>query len=516
MKFPKKIAAFLIIAAMALPGCAMRESITQVETKAKDLLQKREEAKSTLEPFSEVKAPYIDTFSASLSGGQGYLKGRKITLRENNAYLANIGDRIAQATGIIVRYSPDLSKRKDIINTSMNVRHSGSLTELLDKIAGYYNINWEYQKDTNTVVFYYLQTKTYSMPIHLADLKIDTEITNKTDSEDNVGSNMSGTGGGATGETEQTIQTEAEYKAWDEFLDNIEAMITKDGSVVVSKGAGTVSVTESPLVLRRIDAYMAEMQKKLSRQLSFNIKVYNVTAGSSWNVGAGIQGLFNDGYTSLTFGGGNFNAVVLPGVGRNLGGVDPFHGNWKGSSLDVNAMMGVKRASLVDTMSGLTQNNQPMPLQALRRTGYLAKVSTTMNNDQSETSLEPGQVVTGTSLLITPHIQPDDTVNLEYQMTYSVLNEMNEFESNDSKIVAPDVSSRSFMQRFQCKVNSTVILAGYAQERNSEDNGAGILFFNFGTDADGDTREFIVIVIEVTDATLPSYVKDSATFTYAQ
>lgn len=512
MKFATRLL-FLALALMLAAGCAMRKDITETQEKTEHLMDLRTKQVSTLEPFSEVRSSYIDAFATSLSGGHGHLKGKKITLRENNAYLANLGDRIAQATGVVVRYSPDLSKRKDIVNTSMNVRHSGELAQLLDKMAAYYNISWEYQQDTNTIVFYYLKTKTYSLPVHLSNLSIETTITNKSDSEDSNASSGATTGG-TTGESEQTVETDADYQAWDEFLDNVEAMITRDGSVVVSKGAGTITVTESPLVLRRIDQYMSEMQKKLSRQLSFNIRIYNVTAGDNWNVSAGIQGRFNDGYTSIAFGDGNFNAVVLPGVGHFGDSADAFHRNWKGSSFNVGAMRGVDRSSLVETLSGITQNNQPMPLQALRRTGYLAKVSTTLSNDQSETSLEPGQVVTGTSVLVIPHIQPDDTVNMEYQMTYSILNDMAVFTSGDNQISAPDVFSRSFMQRFQARVNSTVILAGYASDYNSERNEAGILNFRIGTGDNGDSKEYIVIVIEISDATIPTYVKDGGSFTY--
>lgn len=499
---------FFLVAAV-VSGCAVRKDVTKnIETTDK-LMEQRTHFKSGLEAFSEVKGSYIDAFSTSLAGGHGYLKGKKITLRENGAYLADLGDRIASATGVIVRYSPDLSKRRDIINTTMNVRHSGELAGLLDKIAGYYNINWEYDKANNTVVFYYLKTKTYSVPAYLADLTIETTITNKSDTEDD---NASGGGGGSTGENEQTIETDGEYAAWDELLDNVKAMITSDGSVVVSRGSGTITVTESPLILSRIDKYMAELQNKMSRQLSFNIKIYNVRAQDGWNVGASLQGFFNDGYTSMVIGGlpdtaiaggafGGFTATVLAPKDKNP---DIFHKNWQGSNAVVTALKDKARMTLVSEASGITQNNQPLPLQALSRQSYVASQSTTMSNDQSETSIEPGQIVYGTSILVTPHIQPDDTVNLEYNMTYSTLDGLDTFQTPDGSaaVQLPSTSSRTIMQRFQAKTNSTVVIAGYRQTSAGDNSSGGFLGFGVGST---DDKEYMVIVIDIVDATLPAY-----------
>lgn len=500
MKFFGKILPALLLALIILPGCAVRKDITQIADKVASDMEKRQAYRAGLKPFEEVNAPYISGYTQSMSSGHAYLKGKKITIREQGAYLADLGDKIASATGTVVRYSPDLAKRRDVVNTTMNVRFSGDLKELLDKIAGYYNIHWEYQKDTGTIVFYYMKTKTYTIPAHLSDLSVETELTNKSSStSDSSGATI----GGASGESEQTVETKADYKAWDEFLRNIQAMISKDGSVVVSRGAGTITVTESPLVLKEIDDYIQGIANKLSRQVSINVRVYNYRTQDEVDFGASIKGAFNDGYTSLAFGnpiamsGGGFTATVLENT--NI-----FNKNWAGSEGFLSALKTKGRMSLQTTASGITQNNQPMPVQALRRTGYLASMSTTLNGDNSETSLVPGQVVSGMSILITPHIQPDDIINLEYNMSYSVLDSIDEVSTPDGRamIQTPTVSSRSIMQRFQIRTNSTIIIAGYASDLKGDDSGIHILGLNINTK---DDKEYVIIIIDVNDATLPTY-----------
>lgn len=500
MKFATKIIPILLAVVLALPGCGFRKDITKFGEQAEKNMLARQNYKSGLKPFEEINAPYVAGYTKSLANGHEYLKGKKITIREQGAYLADLGDKIASATGTVVRYSPDLAKRKDVVDTTMNVRFSGDLKQLLDKIAGYYNINWEYQRDDGTIVFFYMKTKTYTVPLHLADLTMSSEITNESDTQDTESDSASSTGS-ASGQSEQTVRTQAAYKGWDDFVNNIKAMITSDGSVVVSRGAGTVTVTESPLVLARIDEYMKSMINKLSRQVSLNVRVYNFRTTDEFNFGASMKGLFNDSYTSLafggpiTFGGGNeFVAQILQSP----------NGNWDGTQFFLDTLKQKGRVALQTTASGITQNNQPLPVQALRRTGYLAKMSTTMNDNSNQTSLEPGQVVSGMSIMITPHIQPDDIVNLEYNMSYSVLDSIDRVETPDgtAMIQTPTISSRSILQRFQVRTNSTIIIAGYASDLKGDDSGFKILGFSLGTN---DDKEYVIIIIDVNDATIPQY-----------
>lgn len=500
-KNPKNLSVFLalLIFAICVAGCGFRKDITDFEKKVESNMQARENYKSGLKAFEEINAPYVAGYTKSMASGHEYLKGRKITIRENGAYLADLGDKVSSATGTIVRYSPDLAKRRDVVDTTMNVRYSGDLKQLLDKIAGYFNISWEFQKDSNTIVFYYMKTKTYTVPLHLSDLEVTSSISNSSDSEDS-NSETGTTTGGTSSESEQTVTTTATTKSWNEILDNVKAMITDDGSVVVSRASGTITVTESPLILARIDQYINSLVNKMSRQVSINVRVYNYRTTDEWSLEAGIKGAFNDGYTSLAF--GSTPSFVEAGTGFTATILEGTSSRWKGTQGFFNALKEKGRVALQTTASGITQNNQPLPVQALRRTGYLASMTTTMNDNQTQTSLEPGQVVSGMSIMITPHIQPDDVINLEYNMNYSVLDSIEKVEASGAMIQTPTISSRSILQRFQVKTNSTIIIAGYANDLKGDDSGLNILGFNLGSH---DDKEYVIIVIDVADATIPQY-----------
>ena len=507
MKRFHAIACIAMLLMMAVSGCAVRSDVTAMEEESKARMQQvTDRAKSGqagygLKPFQVSHSSYIDSFSVSLENGHSMLRGKTVTFRESGVYLADIGDKLARTTGIKVRFAPDLAKRKDIVNTTMSIKHSGQLTELLDQVASFYNINWEYGAKDNTVLFFYQKTKVYSIAAFLGDLDINTEISNKSDSADNASATGGAETGGSSGTNEHTVKTKGKYEAWSEFTTNIAKMISKDGAVVASKGAGTITVTDSPVVLARIDDYMKSMNNKMSRQVSINVTVYNFKSSDQFDLSANLNGVFNDGTTRILFGDTPTNMVST--VGSFMAGiVQGSDSKWAGSNAIANAMKSKGRMSLETTASGITMNNQPLPVQALRRTSYLASSSTTMNGDNAETSLVPGQIVSGMSILITPHIQPDDSVNLEYNMSYSVVDEIKTIESGSSSIQTPDVSSRSIMQRFQVKTGSTVVIAGYVSNARGDKSALGILSGLIGT---SDEKEYVIIMIDISDATLPSY-----------
>lgn len=494
---------FFALALMITSGCATHKDINQFERDIKvkhaEMVRHGKDGQG-LKPFSAVPGNYIETHRISLESGHSALPGKTLTFKESGVYLADIGDKISRATGIQVRFAPDLAKRKDIVNSTMNLRHSGELSELLNLVASFYNIHWEYVRGSNEILFFYQKTKSYTLTAFLADMNVQTSLTNKADTSGNAASSGGSTTGGSSGTNEQTVQTRARTEPWTEIVQNISRMISRDGSVVAAKAAGTVTVTDSPVVLARIDEYMRTLNNKLSRQIAINISIWNYRMEDESKVSAGINGIFDDGITKVLFGNtpgqmvstsGSFVAGVLTGA----------NSRWTGSTGVLEAMKEKGRATLATTISGITMNNQPLPLLDLKRTSYLASASTTMNSENAETSLIPGQIVSGLSALVTPHIQPNDIIDLDYDMTYSVIDDIQTIEAGNSKIQVPEVSSRSMKQRFQVRTGSTVVISGYASEKNMDNSGFGILNGLFKTKKE---REYIVIFIDVSEMSIPT------------
>lgn len=495
----------VFLALALVSGCsAIRETNRQVATRAdeataymeniRDVGQGRDPLGRGLKAFTSREGLYIDGAPLRIDPARTLLSGKTITLAETG-YLADLGDKITRATGLTVRFAPDLSKRKDVANMTMSVKHKGSLTALLDSIASYYSVFWECQNDG--IVFYSTKTSTFTLVAFLTDVEASSNVSNKADTSGDEASTGDVTGG-ASGSTEQSVSAKGKYAGFEDCVAAVKAMLSNNGSVTFSRGMGTITVTDSPLVLAKIDSYVREINAKLSRQVALNVGLYSYSLRDGLDLGYNLSAAFKDssisiigaGVTPGIVGGNNFTATILQGANNN----------WIGSEAVLQALKEKGNVSMITTGSGLTMNNQPLPIQALKRTGYLAASSSSISNDITEVSLEPGQVVSGLSILVTPHMQPDDRVLIEYSMSYSTLDDLKEVKSGNSSIQTPEVSSRNLFQRVTVRPGSTIVLAGLSQDFLSNKKNYGLFSAGLGN---SNEREFLIVVIDVADATLP-------------
>ena len=120
-------------------------------------------------------------------------------------------------------------------------------------------------------------------------------------------------------------------------------------------------------------------------------------------------------------------------------------------------------------------NNQPIPIQAVRREAYLASSSMTTTDTGETSSLTPGEITTGFAMTVIPHILEGRRVVLQYTVNLSSLDDLAEFSSGDSSIQLPKVSTRSYSQRMTIKMGQTLVLAGFEQEIDGKDTTGGLL-----------------------------------------
>jgi type IVB pilus formation R64 PilN family outer membrane protein len=138
-----------------------------------------------------------------------------------------------------------------------------------------------------------------------------------------------------------------------------------------------------------------------------------------------------------------------------------------------------------------------LPVQVITREAYLAGVSTTTDEYSQTTQLTPGEVATGFSMVVIPHILDRREVILQYNVTFSSLDELEEFSSGDVTVQLPKVSTRSFSQRVTMHIGQTLVLGGFEQEQRFDSKGFG---FVAGGKSGQYGKSVIVVTIDVADA----------------
>jgi type IVB pilus formation R64 PilN family outer membrane protein len=445
-----------------------------------------------------------------------------IVIVEPPLKLSQIAQRLTEITSIPVQVSPRLfeyleDKEESSSSTSssqgmtsgfseddmkLSLNYDGKLSKLLDIVSAHYGIFWGF--NAGVIDLYRVKTQTFTLAALPGTVQVTDSLSSQSDMDSDSGvedgTGSSSQSGGQTAKVQQT------FAVWEEIVGNVRSMLSESGSAVGNPTAGTISVTDSPTILIAIEDYIEQINLKLAKQVSIIVKVYSFESEEFANSGMNLDPVFQDlensvqatissaSPLSMESGTGELLATILDTTSDAHSG---WGSQWEGSSLLVQALKRHGKVNLVTSGSGITMNNQPLPINNISRVGYLKSVSVTSTSDVgTETELEAGEVSTGFSMLAVPHILDNNNVALQYSISLSSLDSLNMVESGAQMIQTPEVSSRAFMQRVGMKLGSTLVLAGFEQTRNSNEKGRGM--FGFMTDG-GKKHSAIIVVITVND-----------------
>ena len=335
--------------------------------------------------------------------------------------------------------------------------YNGPLNGLLDLISARYNISWEWE--SNGVRFFKTQSKTF----RISALPGNTSLKSK------IGTQSSGSGGGSesassNANAEQEAGTEfTGLSVWTGIEESIKMMLSTNGKISVTPSTGTITVSDTPLVLAQVEKFVDEQNIALSRQVVINVKVLSVDLSDSDEYGINWNAVYQNISSSL---GLSLSNIVTPSVGATNMTLSVLSGsNWSGTTAMIDALSKQGRVSQVTSASLVTLNNQPAPIQVARQTSYLASSQTTIGTAGSgnTTTLQPGKITTGFSMSMIPHILDTNRLMLQYSGDISSLIRIGQVSSGGSTIQTPEVDTRNFLQRVIMNGGETLVVTGFEQ-----------------------------------------------------
>ncbi len=420
---------------------------------------------STIEYEGEAVPTYLEA-----KDGITLISNRPITLFE-------IGNMISKITGLTVRYAPELEQddrtsistadnnQPDIESlgqqwtdsTKMIVNYKGPLSGLLDEVSNRFGIWWKYEK--NEVYFYKFITKTFILYTLPTTPTVDASITN------------------SGGEGEDSVSAQNSYNAtsvWDEVNATLETMKTSDGSISMNPGSGTINVTDTPTVIKRIGKYITDMNARMSKQVAISVKVLQVDInnedGFNFDLGATIAQSNNLKTTSWTQSGALENSTSTLGMGILKGKVD-LQATFNGLSKEGNAQ-------IITSGSVTTMNNKAAPIKVMRKQSYIKEQSTTNNgsgdNNSMEIDVETEDINTGFMMAVLPRVLDHGRLMIYFNLTLSNLVSLEkiplgsgtEDDAKDGFIQNPITEARGFTQELAMKSGETLVLAGFEQVKD--------------------------------------------------
>lgn len=428
---------------------------------------------------------YVDNAPINLAQEPAWLQ-KPISLHGANLPFSFYSQQLVGNAGIITSFQTNLQQNKKI-SLSYSGTVEGALKALAAKTGYLYKING------NQIYWQEYITKTFNIAFLPGDSSYMVGKQTGGDSAQNSG------GGGGSDQNATVVQggkgnADNEYNnisgkmsVWSDIQKTVKSMLSPKGTVIVSESTTSITVHDTPERVQAIHNYIKSVNADLFKEVMVKVQVLDIKLNKSFNYGINWQVAASFISKSKFVFNGNFSQPVSisPLSGTTAAGV----GVQKGaSSALINALSQQGTVSISTEPTIVTTNNQVASINLLSQVGYLAKISNTTSDAQSqggqtETTITPGQVSTGFTLYLLPKIidnkiymqlSSDLSSLLEIRNLYSSGQDQSSSQSQGgsagSMIQVPDINSKSFNQRSIVKSGTTLILAGFKQMTNRANN----------------------------------------------
>lgn len=385
--------------------------------------------------------------------------------------------------------------------------YSGRLSGLLDEVTARLGLAWRYSPAERAVRISYYDTRVFDVYAFGDDQVIESTVRSGMNTSAGVGSGTSGGSGssnsGVSGESGSSQSTTVRLKSsiLADIQNNVKAMLSTApaGRSFLSTSTGTLTVTDRPEVLDRIQAYLDSTNRSISQQVLFNVKVFEVTLNDTDQLGVNWAAV----YKSLSNRWNLSLANLVPGISTSaisgsVGIVNTSSSALAGSNVIIQALAEQGRVSNVRSPSVTTLNLQPAPLQIGNVKGYVAASSTTNTASVgSSTALTPGTITSGFNMTLLPRVMDRDELMLMISINMSSKPTFQTFTSNSSSIQVPDYDAKSLSPKVKLKSGQTLILSGF-DELSEDTNKVGVGepgFFGLGGGRTRTSTHSVLVVL---------------------
>lgn len=444
-------------------------------------------------------------------------------------------DAEAKLNGVLFKESDgrgrDNSRKAKDDPRLTGIRWQGKLDGLLDVVSSSLGLSWKY--DAGEIHLHYLDSRTF----HIYAIPSETEM--KSVVKSGISASISGTSEGGEssgssdeGQSSQTTSVMLKSAMVRDIRNNISSMLTPSiGRLSESSATGTITVTDTPEVLNRIQFYVDQENRSITKQVLLIVKILAVSLDDKSQFNIDWSAVFKNDSVSTFWGQGRKAIEKATGNGDkdsksgdgsgsdkedNLvelaqgGGVDGGstgavgiigkNNSFKNSRMFLDALAKQGKVSVVTSPSVTTLNLQPVPVQIATQTTYVKKreINTTSGSNNVSNAVIPGTVTHGFNMNLLPFVMEGDQLLLQYSINLSQLIDMKPFGEKKDQIELPEVANRIFSQKVKLKSGQTLVLSGFEQVDTTANrtgtNTASNWLFGGGALAKN-TRSTIVIMI---------------------
>ena len=350
--------------------------------------------------------------------------------------------------------------------------YRGNLSGLLDEVTGRLNLSWRWTG--NRIEIFRYETKMFRLNALAGRTSSSSNLSMNSSTSQGSGGGGGGGGGGDSGNTGSSgsnISVSNEMEVWQEVEANLKEMLSQGGKLSVAPSAGTITVRDTPSVMRQIESQIGEFNRIYSKQVTLHVEIYAIERSRTENYGLNWNSVWDHASRSLGF---SFASAGASGAGPafTIGLGEDSSSPLAGSSIVAQALSTVGNTSLVTSGTVISRNGETVPLNVSREVAYLQSSSTNFNgsdNGLATTTLTPGVATEGFSMNFTPRILDNNQVLVRYSIDLSVIEDIETFTApgGGSAIQLPRRSVRNFLQNVSVPSGQSLVLTGFQQAQGA-------------------------------------------------
>jgi type IVB pilus formation R64 PilN family outer membrane protein len=389
-------------------------------------------------------------------------------------------------------------------NTISGIKFNGRISALLDLVTSRLGLSWHYSPIERAIRVNYFETKVFD--VYAFGDKQEIENIVKSGMTTTTGTGSGSTGGSssaASGESgsNQSTKVILNTSIITDIQNNVQAMLSQSppGRLYLSPSTGTLTVTDRPDVLARIEAYLNKTNTSITRQVLFNVKVFEVTLTDTDQMGLNWSAVYKSLNNKWGFSLSNtVSGISGNAVSGSVGIVDTANSAWAGSTAIIKALAEQGRVSNVRSPSVTTLNLQPAPIQIGNVKGYIPSSTTSSTASVgTATSLNAGTITSGFNMTLLPRVMEDNDLLVMISINMSSKPTFTTFTSNGSSAQTADYDTKVMSPKVKLRSGQTLILSGF-DEMSEDAKKSGVEspgFFGLGGSQTRTSTHSVLVVL---------------------
>ena len=417
----------------------------------------------------------------------------------------------------------------------VNIRNM-SLSEVFDLLLNEKNLSYEFAN--NVLKISSLQTRIFKID-YITSVREGTAITKASvdASPSEVGNSSSSDNGSSDIKNENNlIRTTERFHFWEKLDAELKAILNNNSEhitapdPIINENAGLITVTATPSQLKRVEKYIAEMQRRLKKQVIIDVSIIAVDLNNEYKQGVdwskfelgfnsyiGNQGS-NTGSSAIWTNKGN---SLSDGFGRTLNIAANLNFSLDGM---INFLETNGKTKVVSSPKVTTLNNQQALISVGDNINYRVQEQTDSGNSNSDrltTTYKQYSVFIGILLNLLPEVSDNNKIMLRINpslSSFKYAEDDTRGQNTAIREIAPDTVQKKLSTVVQVNSGDTIILGGLIGQTKNKQNTAVPLLADiplignvFKSTRDGirTTELIFVITPRVVDLEDPKPVKQS-------